>query len=282
MAGLSPDAQQELDAIASRHGFSQDAVRSMLDAVAAGRGGMAQFSHPEFGGSGQWMQGGMTMIGDMFNNNLKYRVVSLCDDLSAFLSRQPNVVIGGSFQSQNQGAPGGQSTGGWNGGWNQPNWWPDGLGAPSTSGGQNDMRYAYFPDTRRLAIDEGGQVTVYDTGNHQIGGVSQQQSGGRSLTLTSQFGNVDLASLPIVSGAGFQPQQPSFQQPPAFQQPPPLQQPSYQEPSYQQPAYQPPPQSGTGSADVFATLEKLADLRAKGVLSDEEFAAKKNELLSRL
>jgi hypothetical protein len=33
---------------------------------------------------------------------------------------------------------------------------------------------------------------------------------------------------------------------------------------------------------VFATLERLADLRAKGVLSDEEFAAKKNELLSRI
>jgi hypothetical protein len=33
---------------------------------------------------------------------------------------------------------------------------------------------------------------------------------------------------------------------------------------------------------VFATLEKLADLRAKGVLSDEEFASKKAELLGRL
>jgi uncharacterized repeat protein (TIGR03803 family) len=27
----------------------------------------AQFSHPEFGGSGQWMRGGMIMVSDMFN-----------------------------------------------------------------------------------------------------------------------------------------------------------------------------------------------------------------------
>jgi Short C-terminal domain len=33
---------------------------------------------------------------------------------------------------------------------------------------------------------------------------------------------------------------------------------------------------------VFATIEKLAQLHAKGILSDEEFAAKKAELLSRL
>ena len=34
--------------------------------------------------------------------------------------------------------------------------------------------------------------------------------------------------------------------------------------------------------DIFASIERLADLRAKGVLSDDEFSAKKVELLSRL
>ena len=34
--------------------------------------------------------------------------------------------------------------------------------------------------------------------------------------------------------------------------------------------------------DVVATIEKLAELRNKGILSDTEFAAKKAELLSRL
>lgn len=31
-----------------------------------GNGSMAQFSHPEFSGSGQWMRGGMIMVSDIF------------------------------------------------------------------------------------------------------------------------------------------------------------------------------------------------------------------------
>jgi len=34
--------------------------------------------------------------------------------------------------------------------------------------------------------------------------------------------------------------------------------------------------------DIFALLERLADLHAKGILSAEEFAAKKAELLNRI
>jgi hypothetical protein len=37
-----------------------------------------------------------------------------------------------------------------------------------------------------------------------------------------------------------------------------------------------------GTIDIFATIERLAELRQKGVLTEEEFAAKKSELLSRL
>jgi len=76
-------------------------------------------------------------------------------------------------------------------------WWPGDLGQPSTSGAQNGTRYAFFPDARRLAVEDGGQVTVYDTGEHRIGGVSQQQSGsGRGAPrFTSQQGDVDLSQL---------------------------------------------------------------------------------------
>jgi hypothetical protein len=34
--------------------------------------------------------------------------------------------------------------------------------------------------------------------------------------------------------------------------------------------------------EVMATLERLADLKAKGILTDEEFSAKKAELLKKL
>ena len=39
---------------------------------------------------------------------------------------------------------------------------------------------------------------------------------------------------------------------------------------------------GVKPEDVMATLEKLADLKAKGILTAEEFDAKKAELLKKL
>jgi hypothetical protein len=44
-----------------------------------------------------------------------------------------------------------------------------------------------------------GQVRVYDTGEHRIGGFSQQQSGSQSLTFSSQTGLVRLEDLKEVS-----------------------------------------------------------------------------------
>jgi len=38
----------------------------------------------------------------------------------------------------------------------------------------------------------------------------------------------------------------------------------------------------SGTLDIVGALEKLGDLRTKGILTDAEFAAKKAELLSRL
>ena len=77
-------------------------------------------------------------------------------------------------------------------------WWPEDLGKPATSGAQNGMKYAFFPDKRRLIIDKDGQKTTYDTGDHKISGVSQQDSGKASLAFSSQNGTVDLSSLKTV------------------------------------------------------------------------------------
>ena len=40
--------------------------------------------------------------------------------------------------------------------------------------------------------------------------------------------------------------------------------------------------AGVKPEDVMATLEKLGDLKAKGILTDDEFNAKKTELLKKL
>ena len=138
-------------------------------------------------------------------------------------------------------------------------WWPADLGRPTSTGAQNDVRYAYFAQTRRLAIEVNGKVTLYDTLDHQISGFSQQQSSGGSLTFSSQHGLVDVDSLPVLSVDGV---------PPHVAVP--------------TPAPQTVAAPSVGQADVFATIEKLAELRDKGILSEEEFATKKAELLARL
>jgi len=280
MQHLTPEGQRIVSDLANKHGFSVDAVTHMLFAVLNGNGSMAQFNHSEFAGSGQWMKGGMIMLGDMFNNYLKGRVDSLCLDISNILAHQPGLLRSGSFQSQSQGGGGyqQQASGSPTGASSlfipdpEDNWWPRELGAPSATGAQNNVRYAYFANSRRLAAKAGGEVWVYDTLEHQIGGFSQQQGMGSSIIFSSQYGTVNLASLPLVSRNG-RPVTPA----PALAPTPgpaPGPTPASSAADRHEPASAP--------SELFAAIERLADLKAKGILTDEEFAAKKAELLGRL
>jgi hypothetical protein len=193
------------------------------------------------------------MVGDMFNYGLKATVNNLCDELSNALANNQM------FPAAPQGGGGGN------------HWWPGDLGSPSSSGSQNNVRYAFFPQAQRLVVERDGQVTVFNTLNHHISGVSQQQGGNTSLTFTSQYGTISTLNLPMVSGPGLLPPSiTNFATPPA-------------------PASQPPPQSGQqgrapnqGSSDVMGLLEKLGQLRDSGILTPEEFVSKKTELLNRL
>jgi hypothetical protein len=76
-----------------------------------------------------------------------------------------------------------------------PPWWPEELGEAASSGAQNGMRYAFFPQKRRLLVEKDGTKTVYDSADHQISGVSQQSGSSSSLVFRSQSGPVALDSL---------------------------------------------------------------------------------------
>ncbi|WP_370312843.1 SHOCT domain-containing protein [Sagittula sp.] len=362
MSGLTEAGAQLREDLSTQHGVSREAVQTLMEAVLRGGGTQAQFDIPELGGMGQWSWGGMTMVGDMFNNGLKAQVDALCTEIAQVASRTPlfersapkaGTQTGGQFQSQGLGRSGGMSMG--LGG--ASGWWPEGLGQPASQGSQNDLSYAIFPDKHRLAINLAGRVTVYDTGNHEIGGISQQQGSSASWTFTSQYGTVDLRSLKevredpedapapdedttetadrdapeaaadlddgssgdstwgpaalddhepsLVAEASQVPQLPEASRPPEFAPPrpsPTAEEPQAREPAWSAPAApependpfaQPRPEpeapsiySGArvlNSADeIFAALEKLGALRDIHILSDEEFEAKKAELLSRL
>jgi hypothetical protein len=274
-ATVTPEAANAVADIAQRHGLSHEAVLAMLFALHTGGGTMAQFSIPELGGSGQWMRGGMTMVGgNMFDNALRARVDALCNELAQLLAT--TTVFPASTRDTRTG-------------FSSANWWPADLGVPSAAGGQNDARYAVFPSTRRLAIQINGVTKVFDTGEHQIGGVQQQQGGGYgSVSFTSQLGTFDVSSLREL-GARQVAETPA-PAPVAPVAPAPQYQSQYQShpaPHVAPQTQAPPPSSAptSGGSDptaIVAAIESLAGLHERGILSDEEFASKKAELLGRL
>ncbi|MEJ0095213.1 MAG: SHOCT domain-containing protein [Methylocella sp.] len=273
MPELTRQGRQMIDNAARRNGIGGDAALTLLRALALGHGSQAQFNHPDLGGMGQWSQGGMIMIGDMFNQGLKQRVDALCRELADILRNDAIFERAtGAHQSQSQsGGDANVSLFVREPGASSHNWWPDGLGNPSSTGSQNDLQYACFPAARRLAIRQGGRVSLYDTGEHQINGFSQQQSGDQSLTFTSQRGLVRIAELTLIT--------PETNTSRAADNDPHPQSSPFVAP-VERAARAAPAEPAAG--DVFAMIERLADLRQKNILSEEEFAAKKTELLSRL
>lgn len=251
MQQLTQVGQTITSDIAARYNLSSDAVVHMLIAVNNGGGSMAQFNCPELGGSGQWMRGGMTMVGDMFNNGLKHTVDNLCNELAGALAN--NQV----FPVVPAGTPGSNQ------------WWPVELGTPLSSGAQNNCRYAVFPN--RLAVENNGNITVYDTLDHQIGGISQQQGGNNSLTFSSQYGTVAVNTLPVLNGA-----------PQYLAEQAPAPQTNFTETPQQNIPQSAAPKQENTSHDVIQLLEQLGRLRDAGVLTDDEFNNKKSELMARI
>ncbi|WP_309708939.1 hypothetical protein [Armatimonas sp.] len=152
------------------HGFSSEAIAHAKAALERGNGTMAQFSHPELGGSGQWMPG-MVMIGDAFNQALKARVLALFTELASLPQTAP--------ASQNTSTA-------------STSWWPEALGKPSQSGGQNALAYAYFPASHCLAVRRGSTVTLHDTRDHSVTGISAQND---QLTVQTATGHSFLAEM---------------------------------------------------------------------------------------
>src|SRR6267142_3821482 len=116
---------------------------------------------------------------------LKSKLDAVCTELAAYVAETPSrgrdrEALEISYRSAKQGS----------------NWWPANLGTPSSVGAQNDLRYAVFP--RRLVINDGGHLEIYDTGNHRIFGVAQAQSADQTLTFNSQDGLVRVKDLPKV------------------------------------------------------------------------------------
>jgi hypothetical protein len=62
------------------------------------------------------------------------------------------------------------------------------------------MRYAYFPNNRRLAVEWRGVVTIYDTAEYQFRGMLQAHPAETvGTSILTQRGRVQLSDLATVS-----------------------------------------------------------------------------------
>lgn len=195
-------SKDDIRRIAEENDLSEAAVAELDRALGRGNRRQAQFSHPDLGGSGQWMAGGMTQVGDMFNNDLKAKVDAACSALSSLGTGKNSDSDNGAeahpdqhddeHDDQNDDEKEGtemdmnmdmdMDMGG-------SDWWPEDLGSPASSGGQNDSGYAVFPEKKRLAVKSGDDVKVYDTADHDITGVSQQQGSIEDTTFSTSGGD---------------------------------------------------------------------------------------------
>jgi hypothetical protein len=241
---LTPEGERIVETLAAQYKIGVDAVRMMADALAQGGGSMAKFNVPEFGGSGEWMRGGMPTMGDMAMGSMKATVDGLCNELSNLMTAQASL-----FMPQWPASAA---------------WWPVELGEPCLTGARQSTRYAYFAQIRRLAVETGGRVEVFDTTGFSIEGLAPGAGEGAPLTFASNRGPVLPGVFPRVHGMA----QEARTAPEAKSSVPegtPAQKPATDD-----------------ASPILALIEQLGTLKERGILTEEEFAAKKAELLSRL
>jgi hypothetical protein len=192
-------AEDVIPSIAQRYHVSLDAAREVERALRATGGRQAQFSHPELGGSGQWMPG-MLMIHAGADRQLRARVEGLLDEVAAVvrgsetaspaaLARDPNAPAA----SSRVDLPAGES------------WWPASYGHPTAHGCQSGIRYALFPGRRCVLVQVGSRIDCFDTADHQVRGVGQQQGHASRLVLTTATGEIPLDHLECIPIQGESP-----------------------------------------------------------------------------
>lgn len=168
------DSSPDLATLAKEIGLSQAALQTLLAALVRGGGSQAQFDHPDLGGHGQWMRGGMLMIGDMFNDALKARVAKACEQLAP-LARN--------VEASPIATPPMES------------WWPQALGHPKSAASQDGLSYALFANPNRIAVRSGDEVKVYDVGDAIPHGVGMQNG---KIVVHTRNGAVALYQLRVV------------------------------------------------------------------------------------
>ncbi len=243
------DHASGLPSVAERHGVSLDAVRHLVQALERGHGTMAQFDHPDLGGMGQWFSGGMVMVGRMFDDGLKARVDALCTELAAALRRAAS-------RRRARGAARRRRV------------------VAGRSRGAGEHRLAeraalrLFPGepAARRRIGRGRRASTIPASTASPGCRRRTAASASPARWERSISNACAGSR--------------RRRPPRGRR---IRRARRTRRRPRQPRRPSTSRTGPGvRADVLATIERLADLHARGVLTEREFSDKKAELLARL
>lgn len=158
--------------IAAEFKVQEITVSKLLDGLQKNSGRQVQFNIAELGGMGQWQSGGMVMVGDMFNNELKAKVDRLCKvlvQMPAKAESNPFVPIQSSVGSNR---------------------------FANIKGSQNGISYAYYQTEAILEITDENGLKKYSTEGYLLTGVQQSQSNdSRKLSFSHSGGSVEIKDL---------------------------------------------------------------------------------------
>ena len=198
MRELNAEGQRVVSDLSHRYGVSGDAVTTLLQALIAATAAWPSSAIPELGGMGQWSQGGMIMVGDMFNHGLKARGRGLCSELACLGRPEPGV---GTEQPQSQSQGGRRA------------WVPGAGGGSSGRGGRPSSvsRLDRGPERRALCL-----VPGHPAARHRVGRPADRlrhrrppdrrllPAAGSAVPRSpspSQHGPIRVADLPVVTAA---------------------------------------------------------------------------------
>lgn len=172
---------KNIKALAAQYSVSEETVQILLVGLKQSGGYQVQFNIPELGGMGQW-QGGMVMVGDMFNYSLKAKVAELCSALVPIvqeLIQEEQTERSAADQTASLKQKSAKT-----------------RSSPSFSGSQNGAKYTYYAAEDLLEIEENGKVETYNTKGYALSGVQQaQDNAGRTLSFSYPGGAVKVKDL---------------------------------------------------------------------------------------
>lgn len=194
-AGLTDNGHAYRDAIpsiAERYMIDEGIVRLLEKQLRTTCATGCEFEIAELGGKGSWSPGHVTGAPGA-DHSLRMRIDGLCSELAAMirgidssatqaLSADPHAAPVGSRLDLAAGE----------------SWWPASFGTPQASGEQAGVRFAFFPAHKRLLVQKGAHIEVFETGELAIKGVADEQVRPSSVTFDSDRGAVGLDELKCV------------------------------------------------------------------------------------